>query len=43
MPVDVPHGAVGGLHFVIVGFPDHTHLLLVFGLDNVLGHCRTIF
>ena len=25
-PVAFPHGAVGGLQFVIVVFPDHTHL-----------------
>ena len=28
-PVALPHGAVFGLQFVIVAFPDHTHFLFV--------------
>ena len=34
-----------GLHFVIVVFPDHTHLLLIFALlkDNKFGDPHFLF
>ena len=40
-PVALPHGAVGGLQFVIVVFLDHTHLLSFAQPDQLL--CYSLY
>ena len=32
----LPHGAVGGLQFMVLVFPDHTHLLFLANLNHWL-------